>query len=72
LIVLSEEEKQELREMAASENLREEFRTMRRNSRAIEGNIGVDELAHWLTVMARVCPGAAKPPRFVHYSDVKL
>jgi hypothetical protein len=30
---LSEKEKQELREMAASESLREEFRAMRRNLR---------------------------------------
>ena len=45
--MLSEEEKQELREMA-SESLREDFRTMRKNSRAREGHIGVDELAHWL------------------------
>jgi hypothetical protein len=72
LIVLSEEEKQDLREMATSESWREEFRIMRRNSRAIEGQIGVDELAHWLTVMARVCPGAPKPQRFVHYANVKI
>lgn len=70
--MLSKEEKQELREMAASESLREEFRTMRKNSQAIESVIGVDELAHWLTVMARVCPGAPTPRRFVHYTDVKL
>jgi hypothetical protein len=72
LIVLSEEEKQELREMAASESLREDFRAMRRNSRAMEGQIGVDELAHWLTVMGRICPGAPKPQRFVHYTNVKV
>jgi len=70
--VLSEEEKQELKEMAASESLREEFRTMRKNSQAIERCIGVDELAHWLTVMARVCPGAPKPRPIVHYTDVKI
>ena len=70
--MLSEEEKQELREMAASESLREDFRTMRRNSRATEGHIGVDELAHWLTVMGRVCPGVPKPQRFVHYAKVKI
>jgi len=70
--VLSEEEKQELREMAASESLREDFRTMRRNSRTIEGQIGVDELAHWLTVMARVRPRAPKPQHFVHYTNVKI
>ena len=70
--MISEEEKQELREMAASEILREEFRTMRKNSQAIERRIGVDELAHWLTVMARVCPGAPKPRRFVYYANVKI
>lgn len=70
--MLSEEEKQELREMAASESLREDFRTMRRNSRAMEGEIGVDELAHWLTVMGRVCPGVPKPQPFVHYTKVKI
>ena len=70
--MLSEEEKQDLREMAASKNLREDFRTMRRNSRTIEGQIGVDALAHWLTVMARVCPGAPKAQHFVRYTNVKL
>ena len=70
--MLSEEEKQELRDMAASASLREDFRIMRRNSWAMEGNIGVDELAHWLTVMGRVCPGAPKPQRFVHYTKVEI
>ena len=70
--MLSEEEKQELREMAAAESLREDFRTMRRNSRAMEEHMGVDELAHWLTVMGRVCPGAPKPQRFVHYTKMKI
>ena len=69
--MLSEREKQELREMAASESLREEFRTMRRNSEAIEQTLTVDELAHWLTVMARVCPAEQKPQRFV-YTNVKI
>jgi hypothetical protein len=58
--------------MAASETLREQFRTMRRNSSAIERRIGVDELAHWLTVMARICPGDAKPRSSVHYTNVKI
>jgi len=70
--MLSEEEKRELREMAASESLRRDFRTMRKNSQAIERRISVDELAHWLTVMARVCPGAPKTRRFVHYTNMKL
>lgn len=69
--MLSEREKQELREMAASKSLREEFRIMRRNSEAIEQTLTVDELAHWLTVMARVCPGEQKARRLVH-TNVKI
>jgi hypothetical protein len=70
--VLSDEEKRELREMAASEKLREEFRALRRNSRMIEGRISVDELAHWLTIMARVCPGDSKRRKFIHEADMRL
>ena len=70
--MLSEEEKQDLRTMAASASLREEFRIMRKNSRAVEQAIGVDELARWLTVMGSICPGAPKPRRFVHYANVKI
>jgi hypothetical protein len=70
--MLSEEEIQELKEMAASETLREEFRTMRLNSQGIARRIGVDELAHWLTVMARVCAGAGKTRRPILDSDMRL
>jgi len=70
--MLSEEEKQELREMAASATLREEFRAMRVNSEAIERTITVDELAHWLTVMARMATGAPKPRQPGHYVAMKL
>jgi len=70
--VLSEEEKQELKEMAASATLREEFRTLRKNSQAIERRVSVDELVHWLTTMARICPKPAEPRPFVRYTNVKL
>jgi hypothetical protein len=70
--MLSEKERQELREMAASETLREEFRAMRRISESIERTITVDELAHWLTVMARVCPGSPEPRRELRYTTVKI
>jgi hypothetical protein len=71
-IVLTEEEKRELREMAASEKLREEFRILRKNSRMMEARVSVDELAHWLTVMNRICPGGQKPRRIIPYSNVKF
>jgi hypothetical protein len=70
--VLSEEEKRELREMAASEKLREEFRTLHRNSRMMEGCVSVDELAHWLTVMNRICPGNSTRRKFIHDSNFRL
>lgn len=70
--MLSERERQELREMAGSETLREEFRALRRNSEAIEGAITVDELAHWLTVMARFCPAPPNPRPPVHYATVRF
>lgn len=70
--MLSEEEIQELKEMAASETLREEFRTMRLNSQAIVRRIGVDELAHWLTVMARICLSDGKTRGIILDSDMRL
>jgi hypothetical protein len=70
--VLTEEEKTELREMAASVTLREEFRTLRRNSQTRESNISVDDLMHWLTAMAQICPQPDRSRPFVHYSVAKI
>jgi len=70
--VLTEDEKRELREMAGSASLKEEFRALRRNSQAIEGRLSVDQLIQWLSAMARACPVAAKPRTFVDYPNVKL
>ena len=70
--MLTEKEKQEMREMVESPSLKEEFRTMRRNSRAIEERVGTDELIWWLTAMARICPAPAKPRHFVHYTNLKI
>jgi hypothetical protein len=70
--MLTEDEKREMREMAASASLKEDFRTMRRNSRAIEARISVDELIQWLTAMARTCPAPAKRRAVVEYTTVKL
>lgn len=59
--MLSDEEKQELRDMAASDTLRSEFRVLRNNSRAIEQCLSVDDMARWLTAINRICPGDPKP-----------
>lgn len=70
--MLTDEEKSELREMAASLTLREEFQTLRRNSRKLETKVSADDLMCWLTAMARICPHSAKSRRFVHYSHLKI
>ena len=70
--MLSDEEKQELRAMAASETLRAEFRAMRKNSRAIEQRLSVDDLARWLTAINRICPGDPKPRKLIVGSNFKL
>lgn len=53
--MLSDEEKQELRAMAASQTLREEFRILQRNSRELAQRMSVDDLARWLTAINRIC-----------------
>jgi len=70
--MLSEQEKSELREMAQSAALREEFRALRQYSQQLERRISVDELMRWLTSMARVLPEPAAPRRFVEYKNVKF
>ena len=70
--MLSEEEKQELKEMAASSTLREEFRALRFNSRDIERRISVDQLVQWLTAVSRISPRPVQPRPFVRYVNVKI
>ena len=70
--MLSDEEKRELKEMGASEGVRNDFRVMRRNSQAIAEQIGVDELARWLTSINRICPVNRKSQRPVQDADMRL
>jgi hypothetical protein len=70
--MLPEEEKAELREMAASMTLREEFQTLRRNSRQVETKMSADDLMRWLTAMARISPKPATPRPCVRYTHVKI
>ena len=70
--MLTEKEKREMREMGESASLREEFRTLRRNSRAIEERIGLDQVVRWLTAMTRISSAAAKRRPFTDYANVKI
>lgn len=70
--MLSDKEKQELREMGASDTLRDEFRILRSNSRAIEQSLSIDQLARWLTTINRICPGDPKPRKFITGRNFKF
>ena len=70
--MLTEHEKQELREMGESATLREEFRIMQRNSRERAQHMSVDDLARWLTAINRICPGDAKPRKFIVGTNFKV
>lgn len=70
--MLTEQEKQELREMGESATLREEFRVLQRNSRERAQQLSVDDLARWLTAINRICPGEPKPKQFMTGDNFKL
>ena len=70
--MLTDEEKQELKELAGSAAIRDEFRLLRRNSMALQRRVDVDTFISFLTAMARLNPNPAAPRAFVSYKQVKL
>ena len=70
--MLTDEEKQELKELAGSAAIREEFRLLRRNSMALQQRVDVDTFISFLTAMARLNPNPPAPRAFIHYKQVKL
>ena len=70
--MLTDEEKQELKELAGSAAIREEFRLLRRNSMALQRRVDVDKFISFLTAMSRLNPKPAAPRAFVSYKQVKL
>ncbi len=70
--MLTEEEKQELKELAGSAAIRKEFRLLRRNSMAMQRRVNVDEFISFLTAMSRLNPKPPAPRPFVAYRDVKI
>ena len=69
--VLSEEEKQEMRELAGSAAIRDEFRLLRKLSLAHQP-VDIDRYIQFLSAMSRLNPKAAPPRAFVEYTLVKL
>lgn len=61
--MLSEEEKREMKEMARSANVREEFQKLSEATRFPHGEpINLDDFIKFLTFMSRLCP-TPPPPR---------
>ena len=71
LDVISEKEKQELRQFAASKAVREEFRLLRRYSLR-RCPVDLDEYIRFLTTCARLFSKPLRQRPFVHYTQVKL
>ena len=69
--MLSEEEKREMRELAGSAAIRDEFRLLRRLSRAHQ-RVDVDQFIQFLTAMSRLSARPAVPRAFVRYTQVKI
>jgi len=71
--VLSEEEKQELKSMASSSVIRDEFRQLRKSSYADPENpVDIDHLLSFLTAMSRLSSVPAQPRAFVPYTNVRI
>jgi hypothetical protein len=70
--VLTEDEKQELKELASSAAIREEFRLLRQNSMALQQRVDADQFISFLTAMSRLNPRPVAPRPFVPYKQVKI
>jgi len=71
--MLSEQESQELLAMAASEDLREDFRQLRLGSRSAGlSGLDLDEYIRFLSAFHRLFPPKLTPRRPVEYKKVLL
>ena len=67
--MLSEKEKHEMRKLAASATVRDEFRLLRRLAHR---PVDVDRYIQFLAAMSRLNPNPVLPRAFVEYKNVKL
>ncbi len=71
--MLSEDEKRELRSLADSSTLREEFRQLRKSSYANPNKpVDIDRFLSFLTAMSRLCPAPPRVKPFVPYTNVRI
>lgn len=69
--MLSKNEKEEMKELAASHAVREEFRLLRKHSENAHTR-DVDRYIRFLSTMSRLNPHGPRPRPFVKYDHVKL
>jgi hypothetical protein len=71
--ILSEEEKQEIKSLASSAKMREEFRQLRLASSPGNGQpVNTDYLLSFLTAMTRLSSVPIPPKPFLPYSKVRI
>ena len=68
--VLSVQEKREMKELALSKTIRDEFRLLRKQP-FHDGPINIDRFIRFLTVMSRLNP-KRRPRAIVEYKEMKL
>ncbi len=67
---LSKKEKKEMLEMAASEELRRDFKAMKENSK--KHKMSIDEYVEFLTSASKVFPAIKSPRKHKDYKNVKI
>ena len=70
--MLTDQEKRDLKEMAASKTLRNDFQWLSDSSRALESHLTHEDFVRFLSFMARLCPAPLAPRPFVPYANVRL
>lgn len=70
--MLSEQEKKELKDMAASAQIREEFALLDAASRAAQARMELDQYVKFLTTMARLSPMPAPHRPFIPHRIVRI
>ena len=71
--MLSDEERKELKAMAASASLREEFRLLKAASQLpLDQPVDLDTFVRFLSTMSRFSTVPPQPRPFVAYTNVKL
>jgi hypothetical protein len=71
--MLTDQERRELKEMVASQTIREEFRRLKAASRSATPRAAdLDQLLNFLTTMSRFSTQPPRPRQFISYSQVRI